>query len=346
MQLRDLARGRRRVRKADVWRAFQHAHPLEALAGDARTRLMNRLRKLAEAGAIELPSERGKAWDRSARPPIPEWVALSRPVVPAPSIDVSTIPWAPELAFVASSPGLRHLDEALAIHRFLASGGRSRPMVPMRERSVELFGDEKRLERLGRTPLFGEGRLTTDTLRCFPMAPPLVFELGPAGTQGRPCLVLENHHTWWSFCRWNERTADYSAVVYGAGGGFGRDAVSFLAERCADWGTTTAEYFGDVDREGLTIPWRAARKFSFGLDLHLVPATRWYRLLIDIAGNTDLPVGPTITLANDALAWLPASMGQEVWSWLSRGIRLPQELVGTERLLGEPSSRPDDDVPF
>jgi len=48
----------------------------------------------------------------------------------------------------------------LLIQRFLREGGRSAPIVPIKERSLDLFGDEKRLDALSATSLFAEGRLT------------------------------------------------------------------------------------------------------------------------------------------------------------------------------------------
>ncbi len=344
--LLDAARGRQRVKRPDLWRAFQVAHPVEATAGDARERLMKRLLELVGEGRVTLPSERGAAWDRSARPPIPEWVALARPALPPPPVDATTVPWAPELAFVPRTPGV-DLGAALAIQAFLAAGGRSRPRVPSRERSVQLFGDEKRLERLLRTPLFAEGRLDLGVLRCFSMAPPLVFEAGPAGSAGRPCLVVENHHTWWSFCQWNRRVGDYSAIVYGAGGGFGRDAVLFLDERCRSWGTSTAEYFGDLDRDGLLIPWRAGTQFAAPLALRLVPAERWYARLLERASEVALPAGAPIEVEADVWPWLPAALRAGVADLFARGVRVPQELVGLEELAQEPrAAAPADEAPF
>jgi hypothetical protein len=135
-------------------------------------------------------------------------------------------------------------------------------------------------------------------------------------------------------------------VVYGAGGGFGRDAVAFLDERCRGWGTTTAEYFGDLDRDGLVIPWRAATQFAAGSELRLVPATRWYERLLQRASGADLPVGPPIEVTADASSWLPAHLRDAVAASLARGVRVPQELVGSEQLSEEPRSPIDEEVPF
>lgn len=324
------AGNRRRIERIAVWRAFRAAHPVEALAGDARERLAARLVALARDGAVELPAERGAGWDRSARPPLPEWVRLPKAAEGPAAFDPLAVHWAPELGFVPALPRIDHPDDLLAIQAFFASGGRERPVIPMRERSVQIFGDEKRLDRLVNTPLFSEGRLTLAMLRCFAMAPPLVYEDGPAEARGRPVLVIENHHTWWSFCRWNAREGAYAAVVYGAGGGFGRDAVAFLAERCRVVGAPGAVYFGDLDRDGLVIPSRAATSFAPAHGLRLEPALRWYRLLLARASNARLPTGPA--LDEEGVEWLPTSIQDEVRSHFQAGRRIPQELVGTEEL--------------
>lgn len=321
---------RRKLDRTAVWRAFRAAHPVEATSGEARERLVARLSALAAEDRLVLPAPTGSGWDRSARPPLPEWVRLPAPPEPPVELDLLSVPWAPELGFVPSLGRIDRPSDLLALQRFFTTGGRTRPVVPMRERSVQLFGDEKRLERLVHTPLFGEGRLDLASLRCFAMAPPLVYQDGPPGSRGRPVLVAENHHTWWSFCRWNARVGEYSAVVYGAGGAFGRDAVAFLAERCRALAAPHADYFGDLDRDGLVIPWRAATSFAPVQGLRIRPGARWYQLLLRRAEDVVLPTGAA--LSEEGLEWLPESLAVEVRAHFQAGRRIPQELVGTEEL--------------
>jgi hypothetical protein len=258
----------------------------------------------------------------------------------AEAFDVHSFPWAPELAFVPDLPRVEHPEELLAIQRFLASGGRHRLVVPMRERSVQLFGDEKRLEQLRRGSLFGPGRLSLATLRCLSVSPPLAMEVGPPGSAGRPALILENHHPWWSFCRWNQQHGAYSYVVYGAGASFGAEALRFLADTVMD-GRDEApvlHYAGDIDAEGLRIPWRAA-PIAAELGLRLLPAARWYaRMLaeadalaragVPLSVDQAIPIGPE-------LAWLPEALHAAVRDAFAAGRRVPQEVVGTEVLAGE-----------
>src|SRR5260370_9171997 len=65
-------------------------------------------------------------------------------------------------------------------------------VVPSRERSLEIFGDEKALDRLIGTALFAPGRLSLELLRCRRVVPRLHCE--PVG-KGRVLLVVENSDT-------------------------------------------------------------------------------------------------------------------------------------------------------
>ena len=124
------------------------------------------LHVLSERGTIELPVD---AWDRSTTSPLPRSVTVpaarkgqrTRPgatfsLVPATGLGVLTTDADPTL-----------LDGMIAINACLAatSGGQA-PVVTMRYGSAELFGDEKRLENMMRSNLFGDGRISLAMLAC------------------------------------------------------------------------------------------------------------------------------------------------------------------------------------
>src|SRR5258708_7347467 len=78
------------------------------------------------------------------------------------SIDQCTHPWPEELDFVAHLRHTRCIPDALKIQAWLATpDARQRPIVPIKERSLEIFGYEKRLEELLGGDLFKNGRLTS-----------------------------------------------------------------------------------------------------------------------------------------------------------------------------------------
>jgi hypothetical protein len=212
--LLDHSRGRVRVDIELLLQGFHAVHPELASTAGARAKLRELLDLLQLDGRIQLP--RGKAgWDRSSLPPLPLWVRLAHEDVPAPErVDLREIPWAPELRFLAGTRAGVPLECLQKLQEFFAEGGRNREPVPLKERSLQIFGDEKRLDALIQSSsLFQPGRLTLDQLRCFLVVEPLAWERGP--TPDGPVLVIENSATWYSYCRWNRDRGYFSAVVYG-----------------------------------------------------------------------------------------------------------------------------------
>lgn len=321
----------RKLALPQIWRALHRAAPELVGSASAREQLAHALLALQAGGALDLP--RGKnGWDNALSPPLPRWILLAAPTNSSSGRpDHRQIPWAPELSFLASTERPPDLEAALCIQRFLAGGGRQRPLVPARERSLALFGDEKRLDTLVRGALFGPGRLCLADLRCFALSPPLVWQGCPEG-QGRPVLVVENHHTWHSFQRWN--TGAYAAVVYGGGNLF-TGSIGALAEILDASGGTGIDYFGDIDPRGLQIPaTAAARALDLGLPA-VQPALPWYQRLFlhgRPSPGTDRAAPP-----EEGLAWLGAPLAQEARTLLAQGLRLAQEWIGWEMLTPPPS---------
>lgn len=333
--LRQRAGGRVRVLLADVWDAFREIAPGHIGSAEARGRLAELLSVLAGDAAVALPAGR-RQWDRSAEPHLPLWLRLgaARPAAAGPRVDHRAIAWPPELAFLAGWPSVPALDEAVLIKEFLARG-RDREPVPLRERSIEIFGDEKRLDVLASSRLFGPGRLSLELLRCFEVVPPLTWER-PSGPAPPRALVIENLHTYDSFRRWNRTRTRYAAVAYGHGNQFARTARD-LPRIVADLGLEAVEYFGDLDPRGIEIPTMAAG-FLVSRGVALVPARRWYSLLLGRLGELDrFPARRLPSRINRAvdLSWLPVDLQPRVAELFACGKRLPQELVGWEALSRE-----------
>jgi hypothetical protein len=211
-------------------------------------------------------------------------------------------------------------------------------MVPAKERSVELFGKEKRLEMMKNSTLFLSGRLSFELLRCFSVPPPLVWERLPLAGPPRPVLVLENHSTYHSFSLWNQSSRLYSAIVYGSGDALKTSAIG-LAEvvRSLSWDGRFF-YFGDIDPEGLLIPLAASAALS---TVELPPLTAHlgcYHRLLERAGHVSLPSGGKLGLPPDSRPWLGEHLAFKIEPWFERGTRMPQELVGWEQLEADGAS--------
>lgn len=324
---------RKRVSIDDVWVAFRAVIRGYTGSAEARSRLASILGELHDGGRVGLPRS-PRLWDRLAEPRLPAWIALtSGKPASAARVDHRAVAWPPELAFVAELARAPLIDELLAVRRFLSEGGRERIFVPSAERSLELFDDEKRLAALRKTSLFGAGRLSLELLRCYEVAPPLVWEVGPADLEAsdRAILVLENLHSYESFCRWNARSGAYAAVAYGHGSEF-LATVRDLPRVCSAVGSALVEYFGDLDSAGLRIP-SDARTVLLGetFEIELRAAERWYAELLEHA--EEARTGGQRVRADDALMlWLPEALRSRATSFLEEGRRLPQEHVGFERL--------------
>ncbi len=328
--LRERAAGRKRIRLAAVWQIFRR--DIRGYTGDlnARPQLAALLNELEALGTLRQPKSKSR-WDHVVDPPLPHWVELSVPDQHQPQPQPHnhrTIAWPATMRFVSELPRVRNLEELLAIRRFLAAGGTNRPLVPIRERSLDLFGDEKRLDKLRKGALFRPGRLSLDLLRCHEVAPPLTWQPGPA-TNSRTVLILENLHSYDSFRRFNRQKGQYRAIAYGHGSEL-HATIRDVPRLLADLDAQRVEYFGDLDAKGLEIAY-AAHTWLCSCDLTLSPATHWYQRLIDKALQRKLEGAPQVPSAH-AMRWLPPTLRDRVTELLTAGYRAPQELVGWETL--------------
>lgn len=316
---------RRRVKLDELQALLIVAEPALTHSPERRARLADIVDELADAGVVQLPSER--SYDRSARPQLPRFVRLNR-AAPAPRRLVGAeIAWLPELSWAAE---LKFEEQALSdlrnINAFLRDGGVGRPVVPLRERSVQVLGDEKRLEMLMGGQLFQPGRLTLDLLRCEEVHPPFVYEHVGGGPDA---LVVENHHTYVSLTRTLAEDADIGFVIYGAGAHF-KGSVTFVADLPRR--ARRVLYFGDLDVDGLDIPVYATVVAAAAGLPRVEPATWLYELLLDHGRPAPVGAAPSRYRVEKLCAWLAPDLRRRAEAVLSAGHRLAQEWVGTELL--------------
>lgn len=277
------------------------------------------------------------------------------PVEPdEPGPDLAGFAWEPELMFVRETRTGIAVGDLQLLNRFLAGGGRSRPVVPIKERSLQIFGDEKRLDALLVAAPFRTSRITLAALRCAQVAEPLGWRRGPEPhpdpepdtasdrarneDRNRPVIVLENAATWDSYCRWNVRTRQFSAVVYGKGLVFA-DAAGRLADIFEEiGGPRPVEYFGDLDPPGLDIPLRASRKLQAAGHPGVTPHAWSYRRLLELGAGREGPWEGDAA-GEDALAWL-GDLADPARNLFARHQRLAQEHLGWESLETTPGPCP------
>lgn len=289
------------------------------------------IRELAKADLLQIKTDR-------SRPhiilriglPLDQETRLAElfqdPIESKPTFDPGTIHWEPEVAFLTTERVQVAPEDLLAINHFFQQGGRERPLVPIKERSLTIFGNEKRLDQLLVTSLFDQNRLTLGHLRAYYVPEPLGWRRGD-GPSGH-CLIVENAATWESFCRYNQIRASWSAVIYGAGHRC-IEGSQFLATIAQETGAIQSlDYFGDVDAEGLRIPVFMAnrcRELGFPGPQPLEWAYQWL-----LENGHPAPAQAVVDPA--VLDWLPSSMREAVGQLLRQGQRIAQEHLGWEHL--------------
>jgi hypothetical protein len=179
---------RRRVQLAELWELLDQVDPSSRMDVRRRRILAELITELAAADAAELPAAR--SYDRSEIPALPRFLTLPCDN-PAPELHKAVV-WHPSLAWVPQGGLTRSQIRTVAQVNQWLHGSRDHLKVPSRERSLEVFGDEKALDRLVGTALFGPGRLSLELLQCRRVAPRLNCE---SAGDGDLLLVVENSDT-------------------------------------------------------------------------------------------------------------------------------------------------------
>jgi hypothetical protein len=329
-----------RTRRIDLPTLREWAHDIDpTLTGDpsSRQRLLTALTTLQAEGAVTFPSPTNRtAWDRRAHPPLPAWI--TRTPTPQPPVQKIAEPrvWPHTLAAAAK---LATRPNELALLTTIATWLRDHPtpiVVPVEERSLQLFNDEKALSKLATTRLFTTGALTLALLACHPTPLPLASTYIP-GTGPTTLLIVENNATYFSFI-YTARTLPSTtrASLHIAWGSGGQITASIASATVLDPPPTTIRYFGDLDPAGLHIPANAHTTATEHQLPPVQPATDLYQWLLDHGIPRPGPAATTTRLPPPVVDWLTEPLRDPVQRLIAAGHRIPQETLGLEVLLTNP----------
>jgi hypothetical protein len=312
----------------ELWRAAFGVEPELASSADRRRRLAASIDRLIAAGVARRLPSRSDAYDRTAVPRLP---LVLRRVPEVREARVQTLLPAdlrPELAGARVLESIRP-DEVVTlevVNSFLRDWVPGRPDVPARERSLEIFGDEKRLDALCTSRLFATGVLSLELLHSYIVHPPFVHQ---RVSDASMTLVIENHHTYDSARRaLAHHDHGIGVIAYGAGGAI-RASITYLA----DLGPSARQafYFGDLDAAGLTIASAASETSLRAGGPPLKPAAGLYRALLS-SDRRRSTVDVNAERADELVAWLPDELRDAAAGVLITGSWIPQEAVGYETL--------------
>ena len=320
-ELTSAAGSRRRLLASECEEALLEVRPgLETDPG-RRALLAELLAEMRDAGEVVW----SRKVDRRVKPELPAFVtrAAARPADGTSA--GGGFPWRPELSWAHEMRLTTTEFDALRAVQAFVRDRPDAPIVPHRERSLEVFGDEKRLDRLVRCRLFDDGRLTMKILRTEWVAPPI--SLSPLG-HGSVVLVSENAAGFHSLAATSE--GKLRAIAYGAGTSFAQSVVGITA--AGD--VKRILYIGDLDAEGVMIPQRAfAAARRVGLPAP-EPEMGLWRALCKESERTGHRVEPVPEdVAAELCRWFgQTEVAEHVRRLLESGIRVPQEALGTEWL--------------
>lgn len=309
------------------------------VSGTEREEAESDARALASDGWVELKPVRYKAHliDRIVIPLAAEsrWRETFGFVPPSDeeARRIREFAWHPLLAFAREGRLNVSFAELHQVHEFLLKPASEHSLIPIKERSLEIFGDEKRLDALFSSALFRAGRLDlARDLRCEIIGTPLAWQRGPAAASAQPVMAIENAATWHSYCRWNRETSLFSAIIYGDGNRFA-DGIRYLPEIFAELGgPRPVLYFGDLDPQGLLIPQEASLRTQASGWPIIEPHLWSYRQLLTLGSGQTQPwegEAPSPSLCE----WM-GILAEPVRKLFAEGRRLAQERVGWEFLQG------------
>jgi hypothetical protein len=326
----------KRVNREALWRAFAEAFPKRPCGPDERVWMLGAIEELVGKGLISLPSGKGQRWDRSALPHLPNSVDLLRAVTVPQDQRWRSHPWHPMLQWVADLVVLSPEQQAFLfrVHEGFVQGTFDQP-APMKYRSLQLTGDEKRLADLMKTKLFEPGRLSLNLLGCLPDTCPLAWE---SVADNDNAIVFENIGPFMVARQVlsSMPSPPFGIVVHGAGMAF-QAGVGYLATIGRP--VQSLRYVGDFDREGLWIP-TAARECARRAGLpEVLPATELHRAMLASAAALGHPEGwPSGGRRSDPADigiadFVSAAIRQQVLTILLQGNRVPEETLGPCEML-------------
>lgn len=327
-----------RISDAELWATFRAHFPYKPGSPESRQLLSELLDEAEQQEIIQLPSKQGKRWDCALFPPLPISVQKRDPPSPQRHRHWQTFPWAQKLSWIAALEVLSPEHEVflLRVQEGLVQGTFNK-QAPLKYRSLQLTGHEKRLGELARGSLFSTGRLSFEMLGCVPEIPPLALErVGP----GNVVLVVENvgaFRTAYNVLK-EMPQSPYGWLGFGAGASFER---SILHLKLSGYKTSRIEYLGDIDRPGLRIAQFVTRLAEREGLPTVVPAYGLHQAMLISLKQLGYPEGIEYMVKeqrNDQnddslISWLPNEIQREVLQLIRAGRRVPEEVLGPDEML-------------
>ena len=334
---------RRTVRNTEIWSAFTAAYSDLPSGPERRLWLLAALKELAARGAIRLPVRHGKQWDHGSEIALPTAVSVVNVVVnDTEQVQWRQFPWHPQLQWALQLRQLAadQVSFLMKVHEGLVEGWFAQSEC-FKYRSLQLTGDEKRLEILRKGILFGPGRLTLGILGCEPDALPLATEL----LTSAPTMVIFENAAPFMLARalaTNMPHPRIGRIAYGAGKQVLKavDYIPMIRPKISE-----IFYVGDLDAEGVRI---GADLQRLSKSVAVRPAHEFHDAMLTSAVKLGSPKGwlvkdgHPLELGEPHISFLASDIRPKVAALIEAGRRVPEEVLSRRtmsRLLGRPEPK-------
>lgn len=214
------------------------------------------------------------------------------------------------------------------------------PAVSLNERSFEIWGREKFLQKEQGRKILKHCGITEEQLNIYRTTEPLAYYSASKCTP-QNVLILENKDTFFSMRREliEGRNVifgkEIGTLIYGAGKGILRsfEDFQFCMEPCINAGENELFYYGDLDYEGIGIFENLAKLFAD--DVEIKPFVAAYVCMLDKYANRDLEFLPDTSenqnrnLSGLFFSYFTETQVAEMKQLLEAGKYIPQESVNS-----------------
>jgi hypothetical protein len=219
-----------------------------------------------------------------------------------------------------------HLPYLFKIDQFLKTHGFPADLVPAPERSYELVEDEKWIDEKGGKELLEKIGLYA-RLNMIPVSDPLMFAINPLkmNDQDQYHLIVENKTTYQGLLPVLKET-DCATLVYGCGKAVVKSIEQFTMQYPID-AKHHFFYFGDLDREGLSI-W-----YSLNQKQTARPALPFYLACLKKAPAVGKGYQRSRSIAAEQFfTYFTEQQAERIRTMLHDGNYYPQEILKTREL--------------
>lgn len=328
------ATGRKRIPYKDVITGFVSVFPEFQNESNLHERIVALLYSLQENRKVSLPKNK-KLWDKRTRPDTPRWVQLKKEHDDADKggdqEEGPPVHWVPELSFASRAVNPTQIKRLKELNRFIIEARKGAIDAPIKERSLEIFDDEKVLDKILSNGSFYKGQLSLEQLKCYIAPEPIAYELCSANLKsliGLPILVVENVATYYSFAKYCFDKNLFAAIAYSSGNELSSfmPSLQILKNKIS---SKTVYYFGDIDPAGFKI-------FEAAMGLRLIDDFKLclplYKVLFKIGhkSRNTKKMPPDIRSCIKSL--LPPPMASNFIELFNNKQRIAQEALGSKWL--------------